>query len=476
MKQIEIIFGVLRVPIDFVMIMAALLLAYTIRPHTDLIPWVQVYYDPADLPLFSYYLQFALICTLSILILNALLGLYKLKTNYHLLTEFVRIVVAVSLWLMGVIAFYVLIIHDLPFSRVILLHSWLFAIAYIFLGRCIVRMIQYACLYFGYGRRNLLFLGIDNAIDQLYQELKYDSRYTIFGALSSSMSSRKKGMLKIVGDLNDFRAFILNRHIDDVICCESALKPAQIEAISAFCQTEHIGYQCVPDLKQSNFSLMEIDLVSGIPLISFRLTPLLGWGKVAKRMLDIVGALLGLLLLSPILLFLAICIKVDSRGPVFFISRRVGGVRSGTFPMVKFRSMVVDADKQKEKFRKHSHRTGPLFKIKNDPRVTRLGRFLRKTSMDELPQLFNVLLGHMSLVGPRPHLPEEVAKYEDHHKIVLGIKPGITGLAQISGRSDLDFEEEVRLDRFYIEHWSILFDMEILFRTVVVIVRGKGAD
>lgn len=476
MKQLEIIFGVLRVPMDFVMIMAAFLLAYAIRPYTDLIPWVQVYYDAADLPLFSYYLKFSLLCTGSILVLNGLMGLYNLKTSYHVLTEFVRIVVSVSIWLMGVIAFYVIVIHDLPFSRIILFHSWMFAIAYIFLGRMIIRTFQYTALYFGYGRRKLLFVGIDDATDQLYEEMKHDTRYTVVGALSKNKQSRKLGKLKIVGNLEDFDDFILKKHIDDVICSEGALSTDQLNEISSFCHTEHIGYQCVPDLKHSSFSQMEIDLVSGIPVISFRITPLVGWGRVAKRIVDFVGAFFGLVILSPLFLVVAVLIKLDSRGPVFYVSRRVGGVRDKTFPMVKFRSMVNDADKQKEKFRKQSHRTGPLFKIKNDPRVTKLGRFLRKTSIDELPQLFNVLVGHMSLVGPRPHLPEEVAKYKDHHKIVLGIKPGVTGLAQISGRSDLDFEEEVRLDRFYIEHWSLLFDLEIIFRTVGVILKGKGAD
>ena len=142
--------------------------------------------------------------------------------------------------------------------------------------------------------------------------------------------------------------------------------------------------------------------------------------------------------------------------------------------MFKLRSMVTEADQLKSKLAQQNERSGPLFKIKKDPRITKFGHFLRKTSIDELPQLFNVLIGNMSLVGPRPHLPEEVDQYKKHHYQVFALKPGVTGLAQISGRSNLDFEEEVKLDVYYIENWSLLLDIKIILKSIGVIFRADG--
>jgi lipopolysaccharide/colanic/teichoic acid biosynthesis glycosyltransferase len=182
-----------------------------------------------------------------------------------------------------------------------------------------------------------------------------------------------------------------------------------------------------------------------------------------------------LIILSPLFLILSLIIKIDSAGPVFAQLERIGE-GGEKFVLFKFRSMIRDAHQLKKNLIALNERNdGPLFKIKNDPRITRFGRFLRKTSLDELPQLFNVIKGEMSLVGPRPHEPEEVAKYQKHHRKVLTIKPGITGLAQISGRSDLNFEEEVKLDTYYIENWSLKLDIQIIIKTPFIVLTTKSA-
>ena len=182
-----------------------------------------------------------------------------------------------------------------------------------------------------------------------------------------------------------------------------------------------------------------------------------------KRLFDILASGCGLIILSPFFIFLAIWIKLDSKGPVFYRQVRVGR-NNKDFRIFKFRSMRVGADK------------GSLVTIGGrDPRVTRSGYYIRKYKFDELPQLINVFKGDMSLVGPRPHLPEEVAKYEHHHKKVLTIKPGITGLAQVSGRSDLSFEEEVKLDVYYIENWSLARDIKILLKTPMAVLKHREA-
>jgi exopolysaccharide biosynthesis polyprenyl glycosylphosphotransferase len=196
--------------------------------------------------------------------------------------------------------------------------------------------------------------------------------------------------------------------------------------------------------------------------------------RPGKRMLDVVGAAIGLVLLSPVLAVIGLAIRLDDRGPVLFSQQRVG--RGGEhFPIRKFRTMCVDAEARMADLAAHNEGAGPLFKLQHDPRVTRVGAFLRKTSLDELPQLWNVLVGQMSLVGPRPALPREVAVYEDFADRRLLVTPGITGLWQISGRSDLDWADGVRLDLHYVENWSFVHDVVILGRTIPSVLRSRGA-
>jgi lipopolysaccharide/colanic/teichoic acid biosynthesis glycosyltransferase len=196
---------------------------------------------------------------------------------------------------------------------------------------------------------------------------------------------------------------------------------------------------------------------------------------VYKRVLDIIISALGLIIAIPLGLCVMAFIRFDSPGPLFVRLRRVGRGDS-IFTLYKFRSMVMNAHELKESMQNMNERKdGPLFKVKNDPRITRIGRWLRKTSLDELPQLWNVLKGEMSLVGPRPHEPEEVQRYRDEDRGLLAIKPGLTGLAQVSGRSNLLFSEEVALDTYYIEHWSLRMDLQILFKTLIVIFKFRDA-
>jgi len=220
---------------------------------------------------------------------------------------------------------------------------------------------------------------------------------------------------------------------------------------------------------------VEVEVIGGVPLIEVKHTALDGWGRVLKRVMDICGSLCGLAALSPLFGAVAILIKLDSRGQVFVALDRI--TLGKTFRMYKFRSMVDNAHAMKSELITQNERKdgGPLFKMQHDPRVTRIGRVLRKMRIDELPQLWNVLRGEMSLVGPRPHEPEEVAQYEKHHKKLLVIKSGITGMAQISGSSDLPFEEEVKLDTYYIENWSLGLDVKILLRTLMILLHDRSA-
>ncbi len=214
--------------------------------------------------------------------------------------------------------------------------------------------------------------------------------------------------------------------------------------------------------------------VAGLPLIHVESPEFRGARKWVKGLFDRTAAGLGLLLLSPVLAMLAVAIKIDSRGPVIFRQKRVG--LGGTeFDVLKFRSMVVDAEAMVAELAAHNESDGLLFKMRSDPRVTRVGNVLRRWSLDELPQLINVVLGEMSLVGPRPPLPTEVAWYDQDVARRLLVKPGMTGLWQVSGRSDLSWEESIRLDLYYVENWSLAADLTILWKTVGAVVGSRGA-
>ena len=197
--------------------------------------------------------------------------------------------------------------------------------------------------------------------------------------------------------------------------------------------------------------------------------------KFVKRLLDLVVSGLAILILSPLLLVIALAIKLDSRGPVLFVQDRIG-MHKKRFRIYKFRSMYPDAEARKKELMAQNEMQGLMFKITRDPRVTKVGEFIRKTSIDELPQFFNVLKGDMSLVGTRPPTEDEFLQYEGRHKRRLALKPGITGLWQVSGRSSIeDFEDVVRLDLEYIDNWSLLLDIKLLLKTVVVVLTRTGA-
>ena len=211
-----------------------------------------------------------------------------------------------------------------------------------------------------------------------------------------------------------------------------------------------------------------------IPMLSLSTVPESTAQLAFKRLLDIVVSLSLLIGLSPFFLLVAILIKLESPGPVFFLQERVG-MNQRRFKIYKFRSMVADAEEQRKNLETLNEADGPVFKIRNDPRITRVGRFIRKYSIDELPQLINVLRGEMSLVGPRPPIPAEVEQYTWDQRRRLSVKPGMTGLWQVSGRSDLSFKEWVELDLRYIDSWSIWEDFAILLKTFRVVIEGRGA-
>jgi exopolysaccharide biosynthesis polyprenyl glycosylphosphotransferase len=282
------------------------------------------------------------------------------------------------------------------------------------------------------------------------------------------------GRFQALGNTVNIPRLVKELAIDEVIITLPWMYHRKIVSIVAQCEREQVRVRIVPDMFQMTLSHLDVEDLGGIPMIGVRDISISGSQLIFKRTVDVLVSLVGLILLSPLFLLLAIIIKMDSQGPVFFSQIRVGKDER-LFSCFKFRSMHAGADREKEKLLARNEADGPIFKIREDPRITTVGRLLRRSSLDELPQLFNVLMGHMSLVGPRPAPPAEVQRYQPWHKRRLEVAPGLTGLWQVSGRSELTFDEMVLLDLYYIENWSPLLDVQILVKTVPTVLTGEGA-
>ncbi|MBD3361032.1 exopolysaccharide biosynthesis polyprenyl glycosylphosphotransferase [Candidatus Peregrinibacteria bacterium] len=474
MKRFEIFFGIIKVPVDFIMVILAFLAAYELRLVTEPIKGIAKPIDYSVLPTIKEYLNFSIGAAVALIVIFVLGRMYTLKTTLRFSGETKKVIIFGGIWAMAIITYF-FFTRTFPFSRLAIIYSFALTIIFTTFGRGLIRIIQRGFLRMGVGRRRLLFIGNNNITKEIYKYLSNDLRYKIVGLIGQ----KKKDKLKILGAVRDLEKIIERNKIDEIIQTKSDVSETQAEDILELCDLHHVNYRFIPDLIDVHRTNISIQTIGSIPIISLKPTPLDGWGKVAKRITDILGASLGLIILSPIFLITAIAIKIDSKGPIFFARLDEGspvkrvGQYGKLFNFYKFRSMHPKTDNLRytELTKKNIRKDGPLVKIKNDPRITRVGGFIRKYSIDELPQLWNVLKGNMSLVGPRPHLPEEVAKYKRHHRFILNIKPGLTGLSQISGRSDLSFEEEVKLDRYYIENWSILLDIKIIFKTLGVILK-----
>ncbi len=278
-----------------------------------------------------------------------------------------------------------------------------------------------------------------------------------------------------LGGFRDLERVLAEHVVDEVhICLPVRSCYELIQSMAHFCVGLGVSVRLVADLFPLRLATSRVCHIEDIPMLSLSTAPESGFQLAVKRLVDVIVSFVLLVLLSPLFLLLAIAIKLDSPGPALFSQERVG-LNQRRFRMIKFRSMVANAEALRKDLEDLNEADGPVFKIKNDPRVTRLGRILRKSSLDELPQLVNVLRGEMSLVGPRPLPPSEIELYSWDQRRRLSVKPGMTGLWQVSGRSDLPFQEWVDLDLTYIDNWSILQDFMILMKTFRAVFQARGA-
>ncbi len=458
-------------PVDFLLVILAGISAYYLRFSS----W-SVTVRPAifSLPFADYFRSVVFIAIFWTLIF-VIAGLYQIKAANQLAQEIRKIFLACSTGL-ALIAIMIFFQRELFDSRFIVLAGWLFAVIYLILAHVFIRWLQRFLFRYGLGVHKVILVGNSKTTDKLITEF----------------SSNKKAGFEVVKRVRDFSLetvqelaeFIKDREVDEIIQSDPNLSKAETLRLYDFTNENHITFKYVADLLEVKVLRTEVAEIIGIPVVEVKRTTLEGWGRIFKRIFDIVVSGLLIIIFSPVILITIIAIKLDSRGPIFFSFRddgqpvtRVG--EGGTlFRYFKFRSMTPNSDSMRynELADRNLRADGPMVKIKDDPRVTRVGKIIRRWSIDELPELFLVFIGRMSLVGPRPHLPEEVAKYENYHKKTLTIKPGITGLAQVSGRSDLLFEEEAKLDIYYIENWTMLLDLSILFRTPFAVLKHREAE
>ncbi|MDE2312358.1 MAG: exopolysaccharide biosynthesis polyprenyl glycosylphosphotransferase [Patescibacteria group bacterium] len=475
MKKAELAFNLLSVPMDAVMLLLAGITAFYLRLHSVSLVGPIKY----DLQLREFLLTAIKVLPVLVLIF-AVLGLYNLRGARNFAKEFSGVIIGNSIGLLVVL---LLFFFNTDFnqsvfpSRFIILATWGFGIVFIMFGRMLLRLLQRWFFALGLGLHKLVIIeGEKNeakAIREVYRHRKYGYRVAAEIRYSGSTLPRLEELFQ-------------RRQIDEILQANADLLYDDNLKLVAFARSKGLDFSFVPNLFEVQRNVVETYSLNGVPVISLKNTPLDGWGKVAKRALDIVVSLACLILTSPLFLLIAIVVKLDSPGRVIYAAKRGGQGRD--FNFFKFRTMYShlsvgsdyggqEAEKVRRELWKVNSRggqNGPFLKIKHDPRVTRVGKFLRKTKLDEIPQFWNVLKGDMSMVGPRAHVLDEVQRYKDRYPRMFSIKPGTFGVSQIAQLSwpDLPFEEEIRLNIFYIENWSLWLDVKILAKSFWLLLFG----
>ncbi len=417
------------------------------------------------------YAQVLVLISPLIIFLMALAGLYNLKGTRRLTSELLKILLAISSGLLIVVVLFFFNQTVFP-SRLIILFTWLLTLVLISFGRIVLRQLQVYLLRRGTGLHRLAVIEPIGKPTKLIQEIKArpELGFKIMERFPSTTPESE-----LIPKLEQLQKA---HGIDELLQADPHLNPQTSVAILRFCRDYGIRFNFVPNLFETATTNVAVEAISGVPVITLKGTPLEGWGRVAKRLTDVIISAVGLIVLSPVFLIFSIIIKLTSRGPVFFHQPRAAGL--GEFEFYKFRSMYYEmsegtasGDKLREELEKQNSRQGPYVKIKNDPRVTPVGRFMRRTKIDEMPQLVHILRGQMSLVGPRVHMVKEVNHFRDDYKRLFVLKPGATGLTQIlqaTEKPEISWEEEIKLDEFYIENWSLWLDISIIFKTILVLL------
>ena len=369
-------------------------------------------------------------------------------------------------------------LRPLAFSRLLFLYDAVLIIVLLGSTRGLRRMVESRLRARGINLINVLIVGggeIGRAVMRaIFAQPHLGYRVIGFVDNDPVVGSTDIGRFKALGSPENLERILDNDSVQEVIVTLPWGDQNEMFRLVRACERRGVRARVVPDMFQLNLSRVSVDELGGIPLIGLKSTRFTETGRLAKRLLDLGLTFVFLPVLLPVIALLALTVRLDSGSPVFFTQKRVG--RKGeSFQIIKFRSMAVGAEGQQQALSDLNQASGPLFKIREDPRLTPLGRWLRRSSLDELPQLINVLRGEMSLVGPRPGLPQEVEQYKPWHRQRLDVLPGIPGLWQVSGRSEVAFDEMCLLDIYYLENWSLAMDCVLILRTIPKVFMGRGA-
>ncbi len=457
--------------LDLVLIYGAFILAYWLRYTLRLGPTIQQHIS------FWRYQPPALLLAAVMMVVLIAKDSYRRRMGGDIVGEAINVFSASTISVATIVVINAML-HQWEYSRAVILYVWVLAIALVITGRALHRSMQTMLYRKGRGVRRLLVVGATDVGKMIMQSVmnRPDFGYQLVGFVEhrSSPTVKNFGRFRALGTVVDVPSIVESAGIDEVIIALPASAHEDMWPILSSCERLGVGVKLVPDLFEMGLGRVQMDDISGIPLIDVQERPLRNVARVAKRFTDVALGSILLIATTPVVLLLALLIRLESAGPGFLRQERIG-VGGRRFLCLKLRTMRVDANDVTASLQAMNESDGPLFKIRNDPRCTVLGKRIRRLSLDELPQLWNVVKGEMSLVGPRPALPHEVEQYDLRQMRRLEVKPGITGIWQVSGRSDLSFDEMVMMDIHYVENWSIGLDIAILLRTVVAVVARHGA-
>ncbi|HZS75519.1 MAG TPA: sugar transferase [Ktedonobacteraceae bacterium] len=403
-------------------------------------------------------------------------GLYKIRLTGSWFKQAWTIISSTTVGMAFLIAYY-FVVQPVSNSRLLVPFVWATSILVLCLGRLVVSLCMGTIYRLGLGETRLLVVGSGRLSKLIMQNLAANPSlgYSIVGFLHDmSEPPSDFGRFKMLGTLEDLNTVIRSMQIDEVIIALPSNLHQQVIRTVRLCERLGTSFKLVPDLYELSLSRIDMEAVEGVPLIGIRQGSINRIRGIVTRVVDVIVSVILLLVGLPLWLFIALAIRIDSSGEVIYKQTRIGQ-NGKPFKVFKFRTMYKNADQVLAKLMERNEAQGPLFKIRDDPRITRVGKFLRRTSLDEFPQLINVIKGEMSLVGPRPPLPQEVAQYEEWQKGRLAVKPGMTGLWQVRGRSEISFDEGVLMDLYYIENWSLRLYFQTLLRTIPAVLFRRGA-
>lgn len=475
-RQNSKLYSLILMLVDALVLISAFVLAYIARVQYDPRPLLHNIYA------YDYLFAFLLIVPFWIAVF-ALIGLYQPKTYNRRLIEWGKIAIGSFIGILLVIGWEYISEKELFPARLVAVYALVGSFVLIVLEREVMRFVRTLNFRYGKGVKRVLLIGSTNTVGDIAYNLadtKHSGHHIVALAGPKAITkhtpralhfSSPEAALKEIDALN----------ITSIIQTDLYENPERNQRILSAAQTRHIDYSFIPGESEFYSGKNTVDVFLGYPMITVYQTPLIGWGSIVKRVFDFFVSVLLIVLLSPFLLIILIIKKLVDPGPAFYISKRLSRF-SQPIGLIKFRSMGAQYGSKDaaEEFRAMGRddlaaEYEKNRKVTNDPRITRFGKWLRASSVDELPQLLNVLKGDISLVGPRPILPQEVKMAKGRTALLHSVKSGMTGLWQVSGRSSLTFDDRIELELFYAQNWTFWLDIKILFKTFWVVIRGKGA-